>query len=84
MKVDVYQLAELILASKPTASNAKYRPGEAIERYRKARKMHRHELSAISGVHINVIARIEKTNQGTWHNIVTLLDALGVDLQLIA
>lgn len=87
MKVDVYALAQLILDSKPAplpvVHQAKYRPGDAIAQYRKARGMSRQALADVSGLAINTIERIEKTNRASWASMTTLLDTLGVDLVFV-
>ena len=56
----------------------KYRPGEAVAHWRKEQNMTRKALAQVSGLEVTTIERIEKTNRGTWHNIVTLFDTIGL------
>lgn len=58
------------------------RPGCAIRKIRQDKGWTIKQLAEKSGVHHNQVARIELKNAGGWFTIVSIFQALGVDVAL--
>lgn len=58
------------------------RPGCAIRKMRQDKGWTIKQLAEKSGVHHNQVARIELKNAGGWFTIVSIFQALGVDVAL--
>ena len=54
--------------------------GDLIRNYRINEGMTRQDLSEVSGVHENTIARMEAGNNTTLRHLVIIADGLGIDI----